>query len=81
LNAVQPDELVHPSTLDCCLAVQFQAKFDKERNSSFKVVDDDAHMVHPLNRMVVLLIRSAACRGHWCIQDGASATFSTPETC
>src|SRR5438067_4352073 len=28
--------------------------------------------------MVVLLLRRAARRGHWCTWDGASATFSTP---
>src|ERR671918_1882647 len=32
------------------LALQLHTKFDKERNSSLKVVDDDAHVVHPLNR-------------------------------
>src|SRR5215217_7164652 len=30
--------------------------------------------------MVVLLLRRAACRGHSCPWDGASATFSTPDT-
>ena len=28
--------------------------------------------------MVDLLLRRAACHGHWCTWDGASATFSTP---
>src|SRR5829696_3933147 len=27
--------------------------------------------------MVVLLLRRAACRGHWCTEDGANAAFST----
>jgi hypothetical protein len=30
--------------------LQLHTKFDKERNSSLKVVDNDADVVHPLNR-------------------------------
>jgi hypothetical protein len=32
------------------LRLSADRKFDKERNSCLKVVDDDAHVVHPLNR-------------------------------
>jgi len=49
-DAVEPIETVHPTSLDRRLALQVQTKFAKERNSSLKVVDDDAHVVHPLNR-------------------------------
>src|SRR5215216_8195618 len=49
-DAVEPDDTVHPTSLDRRLALQLHTKFDKERNSSLKVVDDDAHVVHPLNR-------------------------------
>ena len=38
-DAVQPDEVVHPFTLDCCLALQFQAQFDEERDSSREILD------------------------------------------
>jgi hypothetical protein len=47
---VEPDDTVHPTSLDQRLALKLHTKFDKERNSSLKVVDDDAHVVHPLNR-------------------------------
>jgi hypothetical protein len=46
----EPDDTVHPTSLDRRLALQLHTKFDKERNSSLKVVDDNAHVVHPLNR-------------------------------
>jgi hypothetical protein len=48
-DAVQPDELVHPFTLDCCLALQLHTEFDEERNSSRKVVDNDEDVVHPFD--------------------------------
>ena len=49
-DAVQPDELVHPFTLDCCLALQFQAQFDEERNSSREILDHNAGVIHPVDR-------------------------------
>lgn len=49
-DAVQPDELVHPFTLDCCLALQFQAQFDEERDSSREILDDNADLIHPVDR-------------------------------
>src|SRR3984893_8115867 len=49
-DAVDPVDTVHPTSLDRRLALQLHTKFDKERNTSLKVVDDDAHVVHPLNR-------------------------------
>jgi hypothetical protein len=51
-DVVEPDDTVHPTSLDRRLALQLHTKFDKERNSSLKVVDNDAHVVHPLNRHV-----------------------------
>ncbi|MFD3590772.1 hypothetical protein [Streptomyces sp. NPDC058683] len=36
-DAVQPDELVHPLALDGCLALQFQAQFDEERDLSREI--------------------------------------------
>ena len=33
-DAVEPDDTVHPTSLDQRLALQLHTKFDKERNSS-----------------------------------------------
>ena len=49
-DAVEPDGAVHPRSLDRRLALQLHAKFDEERDGSLEVVDDDADVVHPLNR-------------------------------
>jgi hypothetical protein len=45
--------------------------------SGGEIVDDDAHVVHPLDHGV--LLRHAAGRGRWCPWDGASAAFSTSQ--
>jgi hypothetical protein len=37
-NAVQPEELIHPFTLDCCLALQFHAQLDEERDCSREIL-------------------------------------------
>ena len=49
-DAVEPDDAVHPTSLDRRLALQLQTKFDEERDRSVEVVDDDDDVVHPLNR-------------------------------
>jgi hypothetical protein len=49
-DAVQPDELVYPFTFDCCLALQFQAQFDEERDRSRKIPDHNADVIHPVDR-------------------------------
>jgi hypothetical protein len=49
-DAVQPDELVHPFTLDGCLALQFQAQLDEERDSSREILDHNAGVIHPVDR-------------------------------
>ena len=51
-DVVEPDDTVHPTSLDWRLALQLHTKFDKEHNSSLKVVDHDADVVHPLNRHI-----------------------------
>ena len=56
-DAVQPDELVHPFTLDCCLALQFQAQFDEERDSSREILDHNAGVIHSVDR------HTRQCRG------------------
>jgi hypothetical protein len=45
-NAVEPDDTVNPLPLNGRLAFEFQAKFDKERNGSLEIFDNDADVVH-----------------------------------
>ena len=45
-NAAEPDDTVNPLPLNGRLAFEFQAKFDKERNGSLEVFDNDADVVH-----------------------------------
>jgi hypothetical protein len=54
-DAVEPDDAVHPTSLDWHLALQLQAKFDKESDSSCEVVDNNAYVVHPSDRHVPTL--------------------------
>jgi hypothetical protein len=49
-HIVEPNNAVHPRPLDYSLAFQLQTKFKEKNNSSLKVVDDDADIVHPLDR-------------------------------
>jgi hypothetical protein len=51
-DAVKPDDVVRPTSLDCRLALQLQTKFDKESNSSCEVGYDNADVIHPPNRHV-----------------------------
>ncbi len=51
-DTVEPDDAVHPLSLDCRLALQLQTKFDEERDSSLEVVDNDADVVQPLDRHI-----------------------------
>jgi hypothetical protein len=39
--------------VDCRLALQLQTEFDEERGGSREVVDNDADVVHPLDRHVL----------------------------
>ena len=41
-DAAEPDHLVYRRSLDCRLALQLEAKFDKERDSRSEVVENDA---------------------------------------
>ena len=49
-DVVEPDDVVHPTSFDRRLSLQLHTKFDKERDGSLEVVDNDADVVHPLNR-------------------------------
>ena len=42
----------HPTFLDRRLALELHAEFDRERNGSLEVVDNDAEVVHPSNRQI-----------------------------
>jgi hypothetical protein len=46
-------DVLDPTSLDCRLALQLLTKFDKQRGSSLEVVDNNADVVHPLDRHVL----------------------------
>src|SRR6266567_1357785 len=68
-DVVDPDDTLHPTSLDWPLALQLHAKFDEERNNSVKVVDNDEDVVHPLDRHA---------GSPWCCT--ATVAASAPET-
>jgi hypothetical protein len=47
-NVLEPNDLVHPTSLDWRLALQLHTKLDKERLRSLKDVIYDENVVHPL---------------------------------
>ena len=51
-DPLEPDDAVHPPSLDRCrsLALHLQTELHEEGDGSLEVVDDDADVVHPLNR-------------------------------
>ena len=51
-DAVEPDDAVHPTSLDWHFDLQLQTKLDKESDSRCEVVDNNADMVHPPYRHV-----------------------------
>ncbi len=52
-DAVQPDERTHPFTLDCCLALQFQAQLEEERDSSREIRDHERATVGAMRKLIV----------------------------
>jgi hypothetical protein len=44
--------MVHPTSSTGASPSSSNTKFDRERSTSIKVVDNDADVVHPLNRHV-----------------------------
>jgi hypothetical protein len=44
------DHPVHPAPLHHLLALQREAQLDKERHGTIEILEDDADIVHPLNR-------------------------------
>jgi hypothetical protein len=51
-DVVEPDDPVHPTPLARRLAFQLHTEFGEERYGSLEVVDNDEHVVHPLNRYI-----------------------------
>ena len=49
-DALEPDDAVHPTALDRRLALQLESELQEERHRGREVVDDDAHVVHTLDR-------------------------------
>jgi hypothetical protein len=60
LDAFEPIEAVHPGALDRPLAFQRHAESSEEANGGCEVVDDDADMVHSLDRHVPSFSRGNA---------------------
>jgi hypothetical protein len=48
-DALEPDDAVHPIALDRSLALQLESELNEERHRVREVVDDYAHVVHPLD--------------------------------
>ncbi len=49
-DIVQPGDAVHSAALDCRLALQLQAELEEKRSRSLEVFDDDADVIHSLDR-------------------------------
>jgi hypothetical protein len=45
-NALEPDDAVHPRSLDGRLALKLQTKFGKESDRRLEVVDNKEDIVH-----------------------------------
>ena len=56
LDAFEPAEAVHPGAFDRHLAFKRHAEGGEEGNGGWEVVDDDADMVHSLDRHVPSLV-------------------------
>jgi hypothetical protein len=46
-HAIEPDNAVHPTSLDGRLAFQLHAEFGEERFGSLEVLDNDQNVIHP----------------------------------
>ncbi len=49
-SSLEPNDAIHPAALVRCLAFQLESELNEERRGGRKVIDDDADMVHPLDR-------------------------------
>lgn len=48
-DALERDDAVHPIAVDRRFALQLESERGEERNGVCEVIDDDAHVVHPLD--------------------------------
>ena len=67
-DILEPDQLPDQGPFDRLLALKREAQFDKERLSSFEIVDNDEDVVHPFKRHILpslasLMMPVLAARG------------------
>src|SRR5918992_2211114 len=75
-DALEPDRAVGPGPLDRRLAFQLHTEFGEERFGSLEVVDNDEHVVHSLNHVVLLALWAASVAALY-LMSGARQSFST----
>jgi hypothetical protein len=51
--ALEPHDAIHPAALDGPLALQLESELDEELGRGREVVNDDADVLHPLDRHVL----------------------------
>ena len=49
-DPVEANDAIHGGALDRCLSFEFESELSEERARDGEVVNDDAHMMHPLDR-------------------------------
>jgi NADPH:quinone reductase-like Zn-dependent oxidoreductase len=52
-DSLEPDDAIHRAALQRCLAFQLESELNEERHRLGEVVDDYAHVVHPLDGQVL----------------------------
>lgn len=52
-DALKPHDAIHPAALDRPLALQLESELDEKLSRGREVVNDDAHVVHPVDRHVL----------------------------
>jgi hypothetical protein len=75
-DVVEPDGLVHPRSLERRLAFQLHTELGEERFGSLEVLDDDEHVVHSLNHVVLLASWAVSVAAVYLVS-GACQSFST----
>jgi len=74
-DVVQPDDTVHPKSLDCRLALELHTNFHKERSSSLEVADNNENVVQPAEATY------PKCRVGWLVMSvrrGAVCSWTGP---
>jgi hypothetical protein len=52
-DSLEPDDTIDRAALDRCLALQLESEPSEARHRVREVVDDDPHMIHTLDRLVL----------------------------